>query len=110
KDAISAIEPSIIGNLMACAGIRCRKALAVIADAVRPGVVGVHAESGAEPVLDRQNQSIVALRSTRIEEIHVAEVRGRGRIDQAEQAALIVIRRRGAGGVIDAVQRAWLQT
>src|SRR5689334_5283764 len=63
--AISAIATTIVDIRIRAARGADIRADGNVTDAMRPGVVRIQADPGAQPFLDRQNHSVVAGRASR---------------------------------------------
>jgi len=62
-DTVAAVLAAIGGNHQTVAGIASAVADGQIADAVRPGVVGVKTHTAADPLLQGEDQAVVAGRA-----------------------------------------------
>src|SRR6185295_2379960 len=94
--AIAAIATPVIGIRIGAARGTYIRADSNVTDAMRPGVVRIYADPGAQAFLDRQNHSVVTGSATRFKLIDEGQSASliRGWIPQEREAPLVGIRGR----------------
>src|ERR1700738_1880542 len=96
--AITAVKAAIVGYQVARARAPRSGSDALIADAVRPSVIGVDAHTPAEPPLCRQNQPVVTLSGAVVDLVHISDQLSVLRPLQVEDTPLIQVSGRVAAG------------
>src|SRR5262249_40089572 len=76
RNAVAAVLAPVRWDYQTAAIPSCPVAVGQVADTMRPGVVGVRAHTTAQPLLQTQNQAVIAGRASIIQLVHVGDEAG----------------------------------